>query len=359
MRKPFAPPPPEKKKYFDQGLAKKETERLQKSFPGRPITEDETGVGVFLDRTPGPPKDHKLILPALSEPGLRLPQNRSPLTLQGPDSGPAPKDTGSLPVRADQQPPQKPVNIPQPLRIPGIQLDNLQTKTGNVSQSGMVPEEQLPVQAPVTKSQFGLPQINNSVGDNSHNFAVNTMKRLGVQPTGTFDDVRSQANPQEVMAHLQRAVPEPMHQKEILEAVQEAERQTGVPAHLLLSLAKTESNFNAAAISRTGARGMFQFTRGTGRDFGLIQGDQDNRSDVRASALAAAQHLKRDAERFNGNVGLALMAYNAGPKAVARAMEQMAQGAPMEQVLPEMMEAVNGDSQKLGETMADMALSEE
>lgn len=331
---------------------------------GGTIKTDETGVGVFLNKpgkykNPPPPRMSE----QLKQPSLTLP-GKPPATF-GSLAGPQEKvkkqrdvvDREPAPLKANTfvGPPQD----PSPLNIPGIQLDNLQTKTPDstptLPQSPFQPNASLGSRAarPAAARSRELPQMTNSVGDPTTDFAVNTLGRLGVHRTATFDDIRASANPQQLMSELQQRVPNQLHQQEILEAIQDAERQTGVPAHLLLSLARTESNFNAAAVSRTGAKGMFQFTGGTGRDFGLVGAGFDDRADVRKSALAAAKHLKRDAERFGGNIGLALMAYNAGPNAVARALEQFAAGqTPDTRAL---LDAVDGDAEKLGVIMADMA----
>jgi hypothetical protein len=44
-------------------------------------------------------------------------------------------------------------------------------------------------------------------------------------------------------------------------------------------MAQKESAFNPAAVSSTGATGLFQFTKGTGRDYGLVGQQGDARSD--------------------------------------------------------------------------------
>lgn len=109
---------------------------------------------------------------------------------------------------------------------------------------------------------------------------------------------------------------------EFEQAAKEAEASTGIPANLLLSLAAAESAYSADAVSPTGAKGPFQFIGSTGRQYGLVGEGFDDRNDVRKSAQAAAQYLKDLSAQFNGDIGLALMAYNQGPEAVRRAMSQ-------------------------------------
>jgi soluble lytic murein transglycosylase-like protein len=71
-----------------------------------------------------------------------------------------------------------------------------------------------------------------------------------------------------------------------------------------------ESNFNPAAISPAGARGIAQFMPATAAAYGL-----DDPFDPAASVDAQARLMADLLSRF-GSVALALAAYNAGPGAV-------------------------------------------
>ena len=52
--------------------------------------------------------------------------------------------------------------------------------------------------------------------------------------------------------------------------IEKAATDTGVDPVLMKSIAQLESNFDPTAKSPTGATGLFQFTRGTARDYGLV-----------------------------------------------------------------------------------------
>jgi len=102
----------------------------------------------------------------------------------------------------------------------------------------------------------------------------------------------------------------------ILGEVQRIMTEHGVPADLAY-LPHVESSFNNATLSRAGAAGIWQFTRGTGRIFLTVQGEVDERLDPVIAARAAAIFLKQNFERL-GTWPLAITAYNHGPQSLER-----------------------------------------
>ncbi len=85
----------------------------------------------------------------------------------------------------------------------------------------------------------------------------------------------------------------------------------GVDPAVLAGMARTESNFNSAAVSPAGARGLMQFMPATAAGLGV------DTSDPASSIDGAARYLSRLTEQF-GSTQLALAAYNAGPGTVQR-----------------------------------------
>lgn len=98
--------------------------------------------------------------------------------------------------------------------------------------------------------------------------------------------------------------------KDYIEAVMMKE---GLPREFLI-LAAIESGYNEYAVSQANAVGMWQFTKSTAEDCGLVVNNKiDERKNWKKSTIAAAKYLKWMADdHFDGDYELAILAYNAG-----------------------------------------------
>ena len=90
-------------------------------------------------------------------------------------------------------------------------------------------------------------------------------------------------------------------------AFRRAAQETELPVSLLAAVAWEESRMNPRALS-----GMLQLMPATAKALAIAS------PDPRANILAGARYLGQLVTRFDGNLELALSAYNAGPTAVEK-----------------------------------------
>jgi soluble lytic murein transglycosylase-like protein len=96
--------------------------------------------------------------------------------------------------------------------------------------------------------------------------------------------------------------------------VREAAERHNVDPALVRAVIETESNWNPSARSRKGAVGLMQLIPSTAQRFGA-----NDAFNPKQNVEAGVRYLKTLLERYNGNLDLALAAYNAGEGAVDRA----------------------------------------
>lgn len=88
---------------------------------------------------------------------------------------------------------------------------------------------------------------------------------------------------------------------------QEAANAYGISADLLKAVGKTESAFNANAVSKSGAMGVMQLMPATASYLGVT-----NAFDAYQNIMGGARYLSELLNKYNGSVTLALAAYNGG-----------------------------------------------
>jgi len=90
-------------------------------------------------------------------------------------------------------------------------------------------------------------------------------------------------------------------------------RENGLSPGLIKAVALVESGFDPHAVSPKGARGLMQLMPGTAKQYGVTDA-----FDPLQNLRAGTTHLARLLDQFDGDLTLALAAYNAGAGAVRR-----------------------------------------
>lgn len=95
--------------------------------------------------------------------------------------------------------------------------------------------------------------------------------------------------------------------------IERVAEEEGLTPELIKAVALVESGFNPRAVSPKGAQGLMQLMPATAAAYGV-----SDAFDPLENLGAGARHLRSLLDEFNGDVTLALAAYNAGSGAVRR-----------------------------------------
>lgn len=90
--------------------------------------------------------------------------------------------------------------------------------------------------------------------------------------------------------------------------INEAAKKYNLPVKLIKSIIKHESNFNPSAVSHAGASGLMQLMPATARGLGVT-----NILDPLQNIMGGSKYLRNMLDKYDGNLKLAIAAYNAGP----------------------------------------------
>lgn len=133
--------------------------------------------------------------------------------------------------------------------------------------------------------------------------------KKGIQVTEDSETQASQTSSFDQV--LQNAAKKTYSQTELDQYFEAASKKYNVSLELLKAVAKAESDFNPNCVSSAGAVGVMQLMPATAKELGV-----SNSYDAEENIMGGAKYLARKLKEYNGNVELALAAYNAGSGAV-------------------------------------------
>lgn len=126
---------------------------------------------------------------------------------------------------------------------------------------------------------------------------------------------------QERERHVAEAMEDFNISRDLAEDIYDVARETKVEPKLAFGLIRTESTFNERAVSPVGARGLTQVMPRTAA--WLVPGTTtQDLFDRQTNLRLGFRYLNQMIDKYEGNVRLALLAYNRGPGTVDRVLKQ-------------------------------------
>lgn len=141
------------------------------------------------------------------------------------------------------------------------------------------------------------------INDSEQEIVISSLPIQGDSVVRVFDNTESP------LVSKDKKIDQLPFNKEVIIAAQE----TTLDPALIHAVISVESNHNPKAVSPKGAFGLMQLMPVTAKRFKAL-----NKLDKQQNILAGAKYLRELITLFDGNIELALAAYNAGPESVKK-----------------------------------------